>query len=465
MATIIIKDKNLVPENIKDGVTILKVTGTYEGGGGAEISNQDKTVSSSTSDQTVMCDSGYTGLGTVTVNKYTLDSKTVDASTVQQVVTSSADGLSSVTVKAVDASIDSNILPQNIKKNVTILGVTGTMEGGVLTSLIMSPSTGTVTKYPDTTQHIYGFESVTFNAVTSSIDPNITSENIKAGVTILGVTGNYVGDSVEINNQKKSVTPRRTLQTVTNDAGYTGMDEVTVYGVDSSIDSNITPSNIKSGVNILGVTGNYTGSSGGSAYVQRTYHNEMPEQTVFIFGNQNGRWNNDGVSDGGYMIDGNYGQGQALVFSIKMGPLNQQYPQPSQASYHISTMYTGEMLNFFVINNNRSEYYDYGDTTAQGLFTLSTYGESTLSLDGVNFSSSVDITNKATPVYINGGCYVILNEEYNGNTWSQTIIWCDEMPPMPDEPEPVTCYNCEGTGVDPNTGETCDVCGGSGEIW
>lgn len=42
-----------------------------------------------------------------------------------------------------------------------------------------------------------------------------------------------------------------------------GFDGVTVYGVTSSIDSNIAAENIKDGVTILGVTGNYQGSGGG----------------------------------------------------------------------------------------------------------------------------------------------------------------------------------------------------------
>lgn len=160
MATIVIKDKNLVPENIKKGVTILKVTGTLEGGG-RTIELQSKTVDSSTEKQTVTYDSGYDGLkdvtveayeldsktvnsstsqqvvtssadglSSVTVNPYTLDTKTVDPSTSQQVINSSADGLSSVTVTAVTSSIDQNISAGNIKKDVTILGVTGTFEGG-----------------------------------------------------------------------------------------------------------------------------------------------------------------------------------------------------------------------------------------------------------------------------------------------------------------------------------------------
>ena len=67
-------------------------------------------------------------MSSVTVEPYTLDTKTVDPSTSEQTVTSSADGLSSVTVNAVTSSIDSNIQADNIKKDVTILGVTGTYE-------------------------------------------------------------------------------------------------------------------------------------------------------------------------------------------------------------------------------------------------------------------------------------------------------------------------------------------------
>lgn len=59
-----------------------------------------------------------------------LQTKTVDSSTVLQHIEpdSGYDGLSSVTVNAVTSSIDSNIQADNIKKDVTILGVTGTYE-------------------------------------------------------------------------------------------------------------------------------------------------------------------------------------------------------------------------------------------------------------------------------------------------------------------------------------------------
>ena len=46
--------------------------------------------------------------------------------------------------------------------------------------------------FPD--DNYNGLNKVTINAVTNEIDKNIKSENIKNGVDILGVTGNYVGN-------------------------------------------------------------------------------------------------------------------------------------------------------------------------------------------------------------------------------------------------------------------------------
>lgn len=66
--TVIIKDKNLKPENIKKGVTILKVKGTLEGGS-AEPVLQDASLSyTQNGTYTLNASSGYDGLGTVTVD-------------------------------------------------------------------------------------------------------------------------------------------------------------------------------------------------------------------------------------------------------------------------------------------------------------------------------------------------------------------------------------------------------------
>lgn len=55
--------------------------------------------------------------------------------------------------------------------------------------------------------------------------------------------------------QTKSATPKTSSQTIKPDSGYDGLSQVTISAVTSSIDSDIKASNIKKGVNILGVTG------------------------------------------------------------------------------------------------------------------------------------------------------------------------------------------------------------------
>lgn len=58
--------------------------------------------------------------------------KTIIPSTAEQIITPDGDynAITKATIKAVDSTIDSNISPENIKKNINILGVTGTLEEG-----------------------------------------------------------------------------------------------------------------------------------------------------------------------------------------------------------------------------------------------------------------------------------------------------------------------------------------------
>lgn len=74
------------------------------------------------------------GYSKVTVNVASnLQEKTATPTTLQQIVQPDAGytGLSKVTVNGVNNSIDSNIIPENIKKDVNILGVTGTLESEI----------------------------------------------------------------------------------------------------------------------------------------------------------------------------------------------------------------------------------------------------------------------------------------------------------------------------------------------
>lgn len=63
--------------------------------------------------------------------------------------------------------------------------------GGTIDSLTITPTTSQQTI--SASGGVDGYSPITVNAVTSSIDANITAGNIKDGVSILGVTGTYSG--------------------------------------------------------------------------------------------------------------------------------------------------------------------------------------------------------------------------------------------------------------------------------
>lgn len=117
-------DADLVASNIKSGVNIFGVTGSYTGSGsGANL--QTKTVTPTTSQQNVTPDSGYDGLSRVTVNAISTETKSVTPSASAQTITpSSGKYLTSVSVAG-----DARLIAANIKKGVTIFGITGTYEG------------------------------------------------------------------------------------------------------------------------------------------------------------------------------------------------------------------------------------------------------------------------------------------------------------------------------------------------
>ena len=123
----------------------------------------------------------------------------------------------------------------------------------ILEDLEVSPTTSeqVITAH----QGYDGINQITIAPVTNLIDDDIRPENIKKGVEILGVTGNIEDKPAEPVLQNKTVEPNVGKQIITADSGYDGLGQVTVNEVTSKIDSNIKADNIKQGVSILGVQG------------------------------------------------------------------------------------------------------------------------------------------------------------------------------------------------------------------
>ena len=80
----------------------------------------------------------------------------------------------------------------NAEAIANIAAVASSAVAPALQDRTVTPSTSKQTIKKSSNSY-YGLGTVTVNAVTAAIDANITAENIKSGVTILGVTGSYTG--------------------------------------------------------------------------------------------------------------------------------------------------------------------------------------------------------------------------------------------------------------------------------
>ena len=141
-----------------------------------------------------------TDIGTITELKG--ETKTINPSTTTQTITPSEgkNGITSATVNPVTYSIDANIQAGNIKKDVEILGVTGTFEGGITPSgtiSITANATYDVANYANAQVNVPNGNTAIWGATIEDIFPNTnytntqpTNHEIIMNVTSSAMTNN-----------------------------------------------------------------------------------------------------------------------------------------------------------------------------------------------------------------------------------------------------------------------------------
>lgn len=186
-----VTQKTVTASTLLQGETALKndgtdVTGTYVP---QTCVLQSKTVSPSTSQQTVSPDLGYDGLSSVTVNAMPSGSASTPATsiTANPTISVSSSGLITASVSG------SQSVTPSVSAGYVSSGTAGTITvSGSNTSQLSTQSAQTIT--PTTTNQTIASGKYLTGVQTILGDANLLAENIKKDVVIFGITGTYEGD-------------------------------------------------------------------------------------------------------------------------------------------------------------------------------------------------------------------------------------------------------------------------------
>lgn len=200
----------VTPETLGKGATALDskgdlITGTHECKE-TEPKLQSKTVTPTTSLQTVNPDSGYDGLSKVTVNampnatqatpSISVNSSGLITATATQSAGYVSAGTKSAT-KQLTTQAAKTITPSTSSQTAVAAGryTTGAVTVAAIPSTYVKPTaTKTATTYtPTTSNQTIAAGTYCSGAQTIKGDANLVAGNIKSGVSIFGVTGSYEG--------------------------------------------------------------------------------------------------------------------------------------------------------------------------------------------------------------------------------------------------------------------------------
>ena len=198
-----ISDSTVTADKLAKGVTAYdkageKITGTMEASSAPTL--QEKTVTPSTSAQSITADNGYDGLSKVTVNAMPTATQATPSITISSAGKITASATQSAGYVAAGTKSATKQLTTQAAKTVT-------------------PTTSNQTAVAS--------GRYTTGAVTVKGDANLVAGNIKSGTTIFGVTGSYAGSSPNLQSKSVTYTSNGTA-TITPDAGYDGLSSVDV---------------------------------------------------------------------------------------------------------------------------------------------------------------------------------------------------------------------------------------------
>lgn len=187
---------------IKNAVDNLPEAGI----GDLELLLQNKTVTPSTSQQTITADDKYAGLGAVTVNAMPTATQATPSITINNsglITASVAQSAGYVTAgtktstKQLTTQAAKTITPSTSSQTAVASGVytTGAVTVGAIPSTYVKPTTtkSATTYTPSTSDQTIAAGTYCSGAQTIKGDANLVASNIKSGVSIFGVNGSYVG--------------------------------------------------------------------------------------------------------------------------------------------------------------------------------------------------------------------------------------------------------------------------------
>lgn len=191
---------------------------------------------------------------------------------------------------------DPNLIPANVKAGVTIDGITGTFtnDATITADYILDgfsgyangekitgniPSKDAATYTPGTADQYINAEQYLSGAQKIAGDANLVAANIAQGKEIFGVTGTFTSDanataesmqlgvSAYVNGARvvgtAPIQDAKTVTPTTTEQTAVASGSFTTGAVKVAGDANLVAENIKEGVSIFGVTGTLAGGGGG----------------------------------------------------------------------------------------------------------------------------------------------------------------------------------------------------------